>query len=113
MVDVSDYVNSVVMAGGSTLTFLIYRPFRHPSFGTAYGAIPSDDLAGGSLIQFAGVGSATPPSLIQFSASIPPVVLPAVPPAALISSIAALPITFNNVQSTLSKLNLKFSFFLS
>ncbi len=102
MADVSDYVNSVVSTGGSTLNFLIYRPFRHPSYATAYGSIPADDLSGGSLIQFAGVGSYNPPSLTQFSSTTPPSVLPTVPSAALLTSIANSSVTFSNINNILT-----------
>ncbi len=75
-IDVTDYVNEVVSGGGSgggqtTLTFFMFRPFRHPSYMTGMGSGPGltpsginvtmDNLAAGSLIQIASAGSATPP----------------------------------------------------
>lgn len=102
MVDVSDYVNSVVSTAGTTLNFFIYRPFRHPSYATAYGAIPADDLSGGTIIQFAGVGSSNPPTLTQFSSTTPPSALPSVPTAAMLANISSQPITFSNINSFLT-----------
>ena len=74
-VDVTDYVNAVINAGGQTLTFFMFRPFRHPSYITGMGStadgltasginVTMDDLASGSLIEIASVNSANPPQLI-------------------------------------------------
>ena len=68
MIDVSDYVNQVVGLGGTQLNFLLYRPFRHPSYQTAIGPIPADDLSQGSIIKFFGANSANPPQISYFSA---------------------------------------------
>ncbi len=66
MVDVTDYVNNVINAGGTTLTFFMYRPFRHPNYLTGNGNVTFDNLAYGSLIQLSGVGSANPPQLLTY-----------------------------------------------
>ena len=52
MVDVSEYVSKMIANNGNCLTFLIYRPFRHPSYRSAAGLIEADDLSNGSLIKF-------------------------------------------------------------
>jgi hypothetical protein len=72
-------VNEVVSGGGgggcqTTLTFFMFRPFRHPSYMTDMGSGPGltpsginvtmDNLAAESLIQITSAGSATPPQLI-------------------------------------------------
>ncbi len=38
MIDVTEYVESVLASGGTTLTFLFYRPFRNPGYMT--GSLP-------------------------------------------------------------------------
>ena len=45
IIDVTDYVKSVANVGSSSISFLLYRPFVHPSYNTTVGIIPSDDLS--------------------------------------------------------------------
>jgi hypothetical protein len=66
MVDVTDYVNNVIKAGGTTLTFFMYRPFRHPNYLTGNGNVTFDNLSYGSLIQISGVNGANPPQLLTY-----------------------------------------------
>ena len=66
MVDVTDYVNSVINAGGTSVTFFMYRPFRHPNYLTGNGNVTVDNLAYGSLIQISGVNSNNPPQLLTY-----------------------------------------------
>jgi hypothetical protein len=76
-IDVTDYVNEVISGGGGgqiTLTFFMFRLFRHPSYMTDMGSGPGltpsginvtiGNLVAGSLIQISSAGSATPPQLI-------------------------------------------------
>jgi hypothetical protein len=51
MLDVSDYVSNIIEKNSDYLTFLIYRPFRHPSYKTNTDPIPEDNLSNGSLIK--------------------------------------------------------------
>jgi hypothetical protein len=39
MIDITEYVESVLALGGDTLTLLFYRPFRHPAYET--GVLPN------------------------------------------------------------------------
>jgi hypothetical protein len=66
MIDVSDYVNQVISAGGSSVTFIMYRPYRHPSYATSAGPIPADDLSGGAQMKISGASSAKKPELIHY-----------------------------------------------
>ena len=68
LVDVSDYLKNVISIGGSSLTFLLYRPYLHPAYSTSAGIIPGDDLSGGAKIRFYSVNSAFPPQLVQYKA---------------------------------------------
>ena len=61
-IDVTDYVKQVINLGGSQLTFVIYRPFRHPAYQSA-SPIPADGLSQGSVAKFYGLYSASPPSI--------------------------------------------------
>jgi hypothetical protein len=51
MIDVTDYVSSVLSSGGSYYTFILYRPFRHPIYRSNGGNINPDSLSEGSLIK--------------------------------------------------------------
>jgi hypothetical protein len=64
-IDVTDYVNQVISLGGNQLTFLIYRPFRHPFYNTT-SPVLADDLSQGSIVKFYGVNSTNPPSITYF-----------------------------------------------
>ena len=65
MIDVTDYVGSMIGAGKTELTFVLYRPFRHPEYSTACGPVLSDDLSAGASLKIAGINTAAPPQLIQ------------------------------------------------
>lgn len=67
-IDVTDYVNQVISLGGNQLTFLIYRPFRHPFYNTT-SPVLADDLSQGSIVKFYGVNSTNPPSITYFYAA--------------------------------------------
>jgi hypothetical protein len=64
-IDVTEYVNQVISSGGNQLTFLIYRPFRHPFYNTT-SPVLADDLSQGSIVKFYGVNSNNPPSITYF-----------------------------------------------
>ena len=64
-IDVTEYVNQVISSGGNQLTFLIYRPFRHPFYNTT-SPVLADDLSQGSIVKFYGVNSNSPPSITYF-----------------------------------------------
>jgi hypothetical protein len=59
MIDVSDHVAKMVGRNLTNVTFLIYRPFRHPAYTTGYGSLRADDLSNGSLVQISN------PQLVQ------------------------------------------------
>jgi hypothetical protein len=65
MIDVTDYHKKVINSGGSKLTFVLYRPFRHPEYITGAGPIEADDLSKGSLLRIASRGLESGPQLIQ------------------------------------------------
>ena len=50
MLDVSEYVSSLIEKNAEYFTFLIYRPFRYPSYKQTE-VIPEDNLSNGSLIK--------------------------------------------------------------
>jgi hypothetical protein len=51
MIDVTDYVSSVLSSGGSYYTFILCRPFRNPIYRSNGGNINPDSLSEGSLIK--------------------------------------------------------------
>ncbi len=71
IVDVTEYANSVYKTGGTLLSFILYRPFRHPAYdGTTSTSmpVPSDDLSNGSLVKISSSSNcASPPQIIQFN----------------------------------------------
>jgi hypothetical protein len=69
MIDVSDYVDKMKNLDINDLTFLIYRPYRHPAYKTGYGSVKADDLSSGALVKFYSAldsNSNLRPQLIQF-----------------------------------------------
>ena len=66
MIDVTDYVNEAIGAGCTTLTFFMYRPFRHPGYLTGGGNVSFDYMSYGSLIQLSSINSANPPQLLTY-----------------------------------------------
>ena len=67
MIDVSDYVNDMINSNLYDLTFILYRPFRHPSYKTGYGNLEADDLSNGTFVKFFGSYSQNPPTLLMFN----------------------------------------------
>ena len=71
LVDVSEYVSSVIAKGLSSLTFVVFRPFRHEMIridnSTDYGTDLADDLSNGAVVSFSSASSANPPTLIHLS----------------------------------------------
>lgn len=68
-IDVTDYANQAASLGAKELHFLIYRPFRHPSYRTSVGPIPADDLSSGSIVKIYAANSANPPQLLFFNSN--------------------------------------------
>ena len=69
MIDVSDYVDKMKSLGLKDLTFLIYRPYRHPEYKTGYGSLKPDDLSNGALVKFYSALASNAnlqPQLVQF-----------------------------------------------
>ena len=67
MIDVSDYVNDMINSNLYDLTFILYRPFRHPSYKTGYGNLEADDLSNGAVLRFYGSNSISPCQLLHFN----------------------------------------------
>jgi hypothetical protein len=68
IVDVTEYADKIYKSGGSMLSFVLYRPFRHPAYaGTSANSvdIQSDDLSNGAVLEISNCQS--PPQLIQFN----------------------------------------------
>jgi hypothetical protein len=69
IIDVSDYVDKMKSLGLNDLTFLIYRPYRHPDYKTGYGSLKADDLSNGALVKFYSAldsNSNLQPQMVQF-----------------------------------------------
>lgn len=69
MIDVTDYVKQVISLNMPSITFLLYRPYRHPSYKTGAGTIPADDLSNGALMKISSEKSGIGPELIHFWSS--------------------------------------------
>jgi hypothetical protein len=70
MMDVTDYAKSVIQSGGSSLTFVLYRPFRRQSYRSAAELIQPDDLAQGSYIRISSIYTTSclaVPQIIHFA----------------------------------------------
>ena len=68
-IDVSDYVRDEAMNGATSVTFLLYRPFRYAQYNTALGTQMADDLSGGSIVKLSSTNTSICdllPQLIQF-----------------------------------------------
>ncbi len=69
MIDVTEYVKSVINSGGKQFTFVLYRPYRFPSYKTSAGVLPADNLSNGSLVKISSATaslSSNSPQLIQY-----------------------------------------------
>jgi hypothetical protein len=68
LIDVTEYANSVYRSGGTRLSFVLYRPFRHPAYsGTTSTSVLAigDELSNGSILHISS-NCDSPPQIIQF-----------------------------------------------
>jgi hypothetical protein len=68
IIDVTEYADKIYKSGGSMLSFVLYRPFRHPAYTNTLVPISGDDLSKGATMVISSSSNCnSPPQIIQFN----------------------------------------------